>query len=211
MLDIKRAAEIYATDQRFVYGRVVARAEHLSRFYVECPTHGLALFSVASGECDSCDPKRRRVIAREYGESTYDDVCLSCGPTRFGTLHGKCVNCFTLGGAPRRRVPGEQGARAVARAAGVARYMGVCSIHGETAYGARYGRCLTCFTIDGVPRTRERGDGGPRALARRAGEARYMGVCSTHGETAHSVAHGRCLTCFTAGGAKRVFAPRVRL
>lgn len=87
------------------------------------------------------------------------------------------------------------------------RFLAECPTHGETEHDVPRGKCLTCFTTLGAPRlSASKGrpvTASPRAAARRAGETRYAAPCPTHGETAHSVAHGKCLSCFTVAGVRR--------
>jgi len=74
-------------------------------------------------------------------------------------------------------------------------------------HGIYSGKCLSCYTSSGRAR-RAWGPGrpatdNPRAVARRAGDPTYTDQCEVHGPAAHSVTHGKCLTCYTTLGHPR--------
>lgn len=74
----------------------------------------------------------------------------------------------------------------------------------KKAVGSR--RCLTCDPPSSPGRPRA---GNPRAVARNAGQKEYTTHCGACGlNTPHSVAHGKCLTCYSTIGQPR--SPRVR-
>lgn len=78
-------------------------------------------------------------------------------------------------------------------------YNATCEIHGYTKHAWDMGCCLKCYTRRGLARAKS-----PRAAARADGQTEFNATCETHGEnTPHSVAHGKCLRCFTMAGAKR--------
>lgn len=149
----------YLRDQNYepATNYAAARNFNLRKFYQTCETHGLVLWDVRGNYCLSCHPPKYdplRSDARRAGGTTYPGACEIHGATPFGVYSGKCLMCFNSVGAPRRRGVEWDPTRARARAAGNARYMAECEHHGQTEFGVRYGRCLTCFTIDGVRRTR---------------------------------------------------------
>jgi hypothetical protein len=82
--------------------------------------------------------------------------------------------------------------------------MDVCPTHGRVPHDTIRGKCLTCFTTLGTPRKRPPSPpDNARAQARREGAASYFDTCEAHGVVAHSVTHGKCLTCFTSAGSPR--------
>lgn len=140
----------------------------------------------------------RAYLARQCGLPSYEDYCDAHGVTAFASCTKRCTLCAVEN--PRRT-------RAEARALGMSRFLAECPTHGETDHDVPRGKCLTCFTTLGAPRAQKTKGRpiteGSRAAARRAGETRYLAGCATHGETAHSVQHGKCLGCFTASGSPR--------
>jgi len=197
-----------------------ARAANLPTYIDYCPIHITVPHSVASGKCLTCfttagtfraalaiDKTSLRFKARTAGRKTYDGFCRRHGPTPYGVRHGKCLKCFTFGGAPREyETPGgplqDDNPRAVARREHKTSYVGRCEIHDNTAHSVRHGGCLTCFTSAGMVRGVQDADTA-RAAARRAGLTTFEGLCATHGKTPHSVRHGGCLTCLNAYGVPR--------
>lgn len=154
-------------------------SQHASHFIAKCPPN---------------DPNRR-AIAKHYELAEFEDLCHTHGFVKYDTKTNRCLSC-----SPRRVV---NRARAEARKAGEATYVGECPTHGETAFHVQSGTCATCTTAVGSPRTGPaRPRNGARAEARMIG-ATYLDRCATHGETPHHVNTGRCLTCFTATGAPR--------
>jgi len=125
--------------------------------------------------------------------------------TLHNTKTGLCVECHPE--TPTGRPVEEGNDRAAARRQGLKTYVDYCPIHVTVPFSVAHGRCLTCFNTSGAPRkswdcTKPLSE-SPRAEARRAGASSYGGECPKHGPTPFSVAHGRCLTCFTAGGTPR--------
>jgi len=154
--------------------------------------------------CDDC--VRATIFAANYDERTnllavrrsklvsYFWECPTHGLTLWSTARGACRVC-----SPDRN----DSPRAQARRAGQTTYQARCEIHGLTAHSVERGKCLTCFTKAGLPRARPDVTIGPRAQASRAGAVSYQATCEIHGVAAHATRHGKCLTCFTAGGAVR--------
>lgn len=196
--------------------RVLAATYGLTHYVDYCDTHGAAPHGSATGRCVRCPTPetvlRDRKTARREGLRRYLDVCPIHGETDHSTTYGKCLTCFTSAGLLRAADPSRRGPlpsdspRAVARRAGEASFLDECPHHGRVAHAVRNGVCLTCRTVDGHARLTSRGrplTEGARAAARRAGQTTYVGKCETHGETAHSVLRGKCLTCFNALGLRR--------
>jgi hypothetical protein len=209
----------------------MSRHGKLRQFIFECPEHGVTRFRTKTGKCLKCDPvvpgrppnSLNRQRARLGNLPTYDDYCAIHIWTAHSVAHGKCLTCFTTSGAVRKSAkPGppvdNTNPRAVARRAGLPSYAGVCDTHGSTAFGVQSGKCLTCCNSLGFwrsvppasvvldsPRDQSRTvkADNPRAAARRAGVPFFAEECATHGLAAHSVAHGKCLTCFTSAGRVR--------
>lgn len=191
---------------------LIAQSVGLRQYEEYCDTHGVTLFDVATMRCALCLPLRdarlSRAEARKAGLTSFASTCPTHGETAHSVAHGKCLSCFTTAGAARVTLrPAPNNPRSQARRAGAARYMSECPTHGKTVHSVAHGKCLACFTSQGVPRA-QGAQGRPltdgvRASARRAGLRTYSGVCHTHGETAHSISHGKCLACFTVAGVRR--------
>jgi hypothetical protein len=184
------------------------------RFYDEyCDAHGVTQFDSTVMRCALCRPvtlgELTRTEARKAGEKTYLDVCPEHGETAHGVQYGKCLTCFNTAGARRSVRELIEEPRARARRDGLPSFLDECREHGRTAHSVSHGKCLSCFTTAGVARGGRPGrslTGGARAVARRDGEKTYRDVCPEHGETDHSVAHGKCLMCFTTAGVRRAGA-----
>lgn len=91
--------------------------------------------------------------------------------------------------------------RAIAAAHRLTSYEDLCVTHGLTQHltqpGREFAACVQCVA--------EKPD-ITRAEARAVGYATFPSVCEQHGSTAHSVAHGKCLKCYTSAGIERVGA-----
>lgn len=132
----------------------------------------------------------RFAVARKNRLPEYPGTCFYHGETPFRTRTETCVACSRT-------------KRALAREAGQRTYLDNCPDHGpQSTYQTVNGACLHCREEN--PRAKQP---RPRAIARREGHATFMGACRTHGAVPHSVAHGKCLTCFTSGGLLRA-APK---
>lgn len=155
--------------------------------------------------------EHENLMALAEGRPFFRYNCDVHGETDFVAGLGACLACRGW----RLRSPGEEirpprkkrakvdRARALARRDGKWTYPAECAEHGRTDFHVSTGKCLRCFTSIGVDRRKPAGT-GLRAEARREGRKTFMAVCERgHGETEHSVAHGRCLSCFTANGAWR--------
>jgi hypothetical protein len=88
---------------------------------------------------------------------------------------------------------------AAARNSRASHYQGVCLTHGWQNFETKNKKCPLCRKRAGAPYK-----DGARAEARRVGHKDYLGECAAHGTVAHSVAHGKCLSCFNSVGARRV-------
>lgn len=181
-----------------------ARDARRSEFIAKCARHGGAsLFDTSTGACLSCLADHAdlpvQVMYRAAGGTSYVDHC---------EVHGAAVARFGESGCALCVRP-EIAPRIMAQRAGAVRYDDTCETCGPALFSVRSGRCLTCNTREGVPRDRTgkvgrpREAGNVRAEARRAGEKQYLANCEQHGQTPHSVAHGKCLTCFNAMGQRR--------
>lgn len=146
----------------------------------------------------------RQFIARKFKLETYRQFCDVHGVSDFDTKSGACRVCATSN--PHR-------SRADARRLGFRTYLATCAEHGETDHDVPRGRCLKCFTTAGAPRTAVGSalgrpvTNGARAVARREGEKTYLATCQAHGAAAHSVTHGKCLSCFNTAGLRRPLTP----
>lgn len=69
----------------------------------------------------------------------------------------------------------------------IVEYDNDCPHHGVTDHCA--GKCVICY---------------PRDAARHRLNATFVGNCATCGPGYHSLSHGRCLTCYTKAGVRRV-------
>ncbi len=144
----------------------------------------------------------RRAIAANNAMKRYADLCAQHGVTDHFTSSARCAQCVALD---------PDITRAEARKVGRSTYAAECPTHGRTDHSVAHGRCLTCFNTAGARRVAESTTGStPRAAARRSGQPTFVETCLTHGSTEHSVAHGKCLSCFTTAGVRRVgpTAPR---
>lgn len=96
------------------------RALHRDTGYAEFPCfcwhHGpFVPHGVETGLCLKCftptgeaivwepDPVAARARSRRAGDREFNAICETCGPARHGVLMGKCLECFTPTGAPRKR------------------------------------------------------------------------------------------------------------
>lgn len=141
----------------------------------------------------------RARVARKARRQYFPFPCPTHGPdARHSAKTATCCEC-----APEERAYPGQSLRAQARARGAKMYTARCITHGPGPHYVSHGKCACCYTAAGAPRVRERVSAAPRAEARRAGSPVYLGECETHGETAHSVAHGKCLSCFNTQGLRR--------
>lgn len=143
----------------------------------------------------------RRAIAAAHRLTTYEDLCATHGVTQHLTQPGyefaECAQCV----AEKPDLT-----RAEARRVGHVSFPAICATHGRAPHSVAHGKCLTRYTSAGVERQAVTGrppSEGPRAAARRLGESTYKGTCAEHGETDHSVTHGKCLTCFNTAGIRR--------
>jgi hypothetical protein len=203
--------------------RAISRHRKLLQFrYVcdDCWTN--ARHNTKTGKCTNCYPEtptgrpveegNERATARRQGQKTYLDYCGVHIVTAFSVAHGKCLTCYNSAGRPRlswdTAKPLQDTPRAAARRARSKVYVGTCETHGEAAFSVSRGQCLTCFTMTGERRTRPIDTANARATARREGRREYLDICDRHGRHVHSVAHGKCLTCFTTSGVARV-GPRL--
>lgn len=136
----------------------------------------------------------KRIGARLSKQKTFQAVCLPCDSVQtFNTGNGNCLNCT------------EQ-PRIAARLLKKKSYFFYCPVkeHGQTEHSVLHGKCLKCYSSNGQQRLRSPTKGmSGRAISRRLGLSTYLAVCEKHGQTEHSVLHGKCLTCFTTLGAIR--------
>lgn len=168
--------------------QICAQAEGRSTFMFRCPAHGETKFFTATAKCVCCTAR----------------LMLRANPDRYD-LHA-------VENGADRRVPRSDENRAKARRARVWRYEGVCVTHGVVDFHVGTGKCLTCCNAVGVPRASAAKGATPRSMARNAGARVFRATCSIHGEVDHYTATGKCLLCFTTGGALRTngpIAPRV--
>jgi hypothetical protein len=178
-----------------------------------CDVHGVSLFSFETDKCVTCfteggaartnSRNGTRALARKAGHSGYTGTCPTHGTTAHSVAHGKCLTCFTMSGAARLGTGERATPRSEARKAGQAHYLATCPTHGITAHSVPNGKCLTCFTTAGTVRLGSGQRATPRSEARSAGLLHYLATCPTHGDTLHSVGHGKCLECFTTAGLER--------
>lgn len=138
--------------------------------------------------------------ARDYRLPAFYAECGIHGLTFHGPRKLDCLLCRDL-----KPVAHGNSVRATARKNGQNNYPGICSRHGETAFGTNSGKCLACFNSVGAPRAPDpviRGN-PTRAAARRARASSYLAICDRHGETPFGTNSGKCLMCFTANGYPR--------
>lgn len=190
--------------------KLIAQVEGEALFDHICAVHGPSIFYSEDGRCVSCatedasDRARRSALANS--KPVFIGFCPHHGETAFYTRPNICALCGTWRGGERIQKPANP-ARAAARREGLNRYLDVCAGHGETPHHVGNGKCATCFASNGFRRTRNAGPvGNARAEARRAGRSEFLAECPTHGDAPHSVAHGRCLRCYTTAGVVRVHA-----
>ena len=169
-----------------------------------------SIIDVFTGACMSCpsfmdETKSLRHRSIDAGGDRYMDICPSCGVVGAHYVRNlRCVECFLPSGI-RRKAPHIYTERERARMAALREFDAVCRHHGVVPHDTRTNKCLTCYDRAG----RVRGPGKravsntPRSAARRAGEKTYPDFCHKHGDTAHSVKHGRCLECFNMMGYAR--------
>lgn len=194
--------------------RADARGLGLRRYQENCAIHGMTEFFVSNGKCASCftsqgftrhtpHPETARAEARAAGKDRYEAPCLIHGEAWHSAAHGKCLECYTVEGTRRlRTLPAHMAERRVAQLNGNAEYLATCPSHGYGPFHVRTGKCAACFDRAGRPRNVRLPS--PRAYARRQGHDRYLGLCPVHGENSPlSVAHGKCLRCFTTMGLTR--------
>ncbi len=200
--------------------RIAARLTYKDKYQAFCDTHGTTEFSVRHGQCLECYTSlgklrasynmETRATARNNGQKTYKAHCNIHGTTEFSVRIGKCLTCFTEMGIARSSAVESMSPRSVARRNDWRTYEDTCSTHGSVKFSVRTGKCLTCFTGSGWRRSNGTSL-NPRAnptrvLARHLGMSSFLHVCATHGQVEHSVAHGKCLKCFTAAGYLRKVA-----
>lgn len=186
--------------------RLRAHNYKLREYYATCPEHGLVLHRGDNDVCLTCTPRRpdsARAIARRAGERTYAGNCPTHGVVGHDVNSGKCRVCVPL--ATKERGP-QNPDRIAARDAGARTFRAYCPVHVEADHYVTTGKCCECFTSVGALRDASGRSGpSPRAAARRAGDVTYADACEIHGPAAlHHVNTGKCLTCFTATGARRV-------
>lgn len=165
-------------------------------------------------ECTDSRGASARADARRRGLTVFVADCPAHGAADHSVKHGGCLTCRTTGGELRRNVA--DGARAAARAEGRRTYTATCWLHGAVDHSVPHGKCLTCFNAMGRERPAMRPatvrTRNPRAEARNAGQWSYTFFCDAcNDDVDHSVAHGKCLTCFSTAGkprTRKVYAPR---
>jgi hypothetical protein len=195
---------LWLRDQNFPDAQSQMQANYykLTAYYATCPDHGRVLHRVDTNICQTCEPPRSdsaRAIARRARLTTYEDKCEKHGVTVHEVGSGRCRECFPLRGAAK--APRSQ-ARIDARKSGRPTYWSYCPVHVEADHSTATGECLACVAD---MRAAQAVAIPPRVLARRAGDVTYADACEIHGPAAlHHVNTGKCLTCFTATGARRV-------
>lgn len=139
-----------------------------------------------------------RETALSAGEDTFIWHCGFHGMAMYDAKGGHCILCNLANAhlAPRAR----------AKAVGSIIYDDICSVHGLADHVSQSGKCVACHDKRGRSIAAQVAARGPRALARAAGAATYLGTCERHGETAYSVQKGKCLQCFTTAGKARQWA-----
>lgn len=198
-------------DQRRL-AREAAIRSSAAEFVAPCAHHGdTSLFDTATGACLLCLVDNAGLPpAARYKASLGVAYVLEC-PVHGESVHrfgsAGCSECRDARGRPLR----DRTARVSARRNGEGLYLDDCSVHGETQFHVVSGKCADCFTTSGRKRRapmyvkgRPFDEGNPRAEARRAGLRSYAAQCDVHGRAEFSVAHGKCLHCYSASGAVRV-------
>lgn len=135
----------------------------------------------------------------------YDDVCDKHGPCWHFTDGTGCADCY-LDELNAKFPPVARGnpVRVFYRNKGRATFPGLCEKHGIAEIWTQSGFCSICRTMSGGERRAgSAAHRSPRAIARQRGDKAYMGYCEKHGDHAHSVAHGKCLSCFNTSGTPR--------
>lgn len=174
-----------------------ARHHRLASYPEYCPAHGDTPHRIRDRRCRACASSARS-MARGRGDATFLDRCDECGgDTPHSVKTGGCAWC-------RKTRAKKTSPRAEARRRGDRVFEGVCDEHGAADHSVLNGKCLSCFTTAGAPRAGPRVL-TPRALARQQGAKSYYARCDDcDAVTDHHVQQGRCLTCFTTMGVRRV-------